>query len=87
MPFSIGILSFILAIILPVVYFVVRKVREFEHWRTNSKEPLERFVPTAFILAILGIILGGFAQPQWEMYSVCMQTGSNFVACLFRSLK
>ena len=86
MQFSIGFISIGLAITLPVLYFFIRKIRMFEHWRTNSKESLERPAPTAIIISIIGIIAGGLVQPHWDSVSYCVDSGHLLAKCLTQGL-
>jgi hypothetical protein len=69
--FSIGILSFEGAVLLPLAYLIGRQIRRFGAWIQRENGPKERAGSIVVILAIVGFVIGSFGQTQWNKGVVC----------------
>jgi hypothetical protein len=81
--FGIGILSFVGAILLPVLYLLARQLRRFGAWVQRNEGPKERADAMVVILAVLGFACGSFAQPLLHMGQECQAQGQPVVQCVF----
>jgi len=81
--FAIGILSFAAAILLPVLYLIVRQLRRLGSWVQRNEGPRERASAMVVILAVLGFAGGSFAQPLLDKGQECQAQGQSVVQCVF----
>ena len=71
--FSIGILSFIGALVYPIIYLVKRILRHLGAMATRTERPKE----VVGVFLVLWIVIGGFigsmAQPHFDKFTLCHQ--------------
>jgi hypothetical protein len=79
--FAIGILSFVAAILLPVLYLLTRQLRRFGAWVHRNEGPKERADAMVVILTVLGFSGGSFAQPLLNKGQQCQ--AQPVVQCVF----
>jgi len=79
MKFLIGELSIYGLIAAAILYTAVYLLRKFDKWRMNDDKPLEKFVPTAIIVMVLGFVGGSLLQP---IKSNCIDQGIPLVQCV-----
>ena len=75
--FSIGLVSFIFAIVFPVFYIVILQFRRLGSWSIRKEGPTDRIGFFLIIATILGFIAGSFAQPFWEKSKICKNEGQG----------
>ncbi|EKD1774703.1 hypothetical protein OQ637_000550 [Escherichia coli] len=80
--FGVGLLSFIGLIIFPVGYLVSRLAISIGAWFEREEGPKDRVVPKIIVAAILGFLLGSFAQPKWDQISECHDLIGNWGKCV-----
>jgi len=83
--FAIGIVSFALAILFPVLYFVGFQARRLSAWSKRAETPKDRVGFFIFVAAIFGFAIGCFAQPQWNKINECKAQGQSVISCIFFS--
>ncbi len=83
MPFSIGVVSLVLAVLALVMYLLSRLVRRFIAWINRTEPPRERPVPYSVLLFIVGFVVGSFLQPSWDRGMQCRTAGQPVVSCIF----
>lgn len=80
--FGVGLLSFVGLVFFPVIYLVARVVRGFGAWMEREAGPKDRVVPKVLISAVLGFVIGCFAQPKWDQISECHDYTGNWGRCI-----
>ncbi|MDE9437810.1 hypothetical protein KKI95_18195 [Xenorhabdus bovienii] len=84
--FGFGIMSISFMAFFPLLYICLRVIRSASAWVERDEGPKDRVVPKILIMALLGLLLGCFAQPKWEILKFCYDTNQKVGQCLFRSL-
>lgn len=80
--FSFGIVSLALAVLFPIIYFFGFQIRRLSAWSKRSKGPTERVGFFIFLTAILGFLIGSFAQPLWDKGVECKVENKPLVQCI-----
>ena len=81
--FSIGVLSFISAIIFPILYFTVFQLRRLGAWSKREEGPKDRIVFFLIVTALIGFTAGSLAQPLWNKGVECKAAGQSIIPCVF----
>lgn len=85
--FSIGILSFIGAGFMILVYLISRIFKMFGSYLERRDGPKDRVLWYIVIFGIFGFVLGCLAQPQWDDLYACYQNSGSWQQCLLPSHK
>ncbi|SFU32257.1 hypothetical protein SAMN05216339_101338 [Nitrosomonas eutropha] len=80
--FEIGVLSFVFAITLPVIYFIGYQVRRLGAWSKREARPGDRIGFFLIMALVLGFVFGSFAQPLWSAGVSCHAAGQPVVPCV-----
>ncbi len=80
--FSVGFLSFALALALPLFYLTSYGVRALGAWLMGKPGPTDRVWALLCILAAAGFVVGSLLQPQWESIEACHRQGRALGQCL-----
>lgn len=81
--FSVGLMSFAGAILLPVIYIIGRQIRRFTAWVERGNSPKERVGAMIVIFTIVGFVIGSLAQPLWDKSKACQAEGQPVMTCVF----
>ncbi|MDW5419244.1 hypothetical protein R6242_21970 [Iodobacter sp. CM08] len=85
--FEIGMVSFLCAVALPLVYFCDYQFRRLGAWTKRGDKPKDRIGFFLVTAAITGFIIGSFIQPSWNKAAECRatagQTGQSVMVCMF----
>ena len=81
--FSIGLVSFILAIAFPVFYIVILQIRRLGSWSIREEGPRDRVGFFLIIATIFGFIVRSLAQPSWNKAVECRAAGQPVLPCVF----
>ncbi len=84
--FSLGVMPFALAALMPAAYFLTRQFRRFVAWAGRNSPPQERGLVIAAVLAVLGFVVGGFLQPAYEQALACSAYSQPIVQCVATNL-
>ena len=80
--FAIGTVSFMFAVIFPVLYFVVFQVRRLGAWSKRAEGPKDRIGFFLFVAVIFGFIAGSLAQPLWSKATECKAENQPVLSCV-----
>jgi hypothetical protein len=80
--FSLGLLSVLGAITLPILYFASYLARRVTAWSKREGPPRERVAFLLLVFSLGGFILGSFAQPLLDSALTCKNAGESLVSCL-----
>lgn len=83
--FSVGLVALVLAIVFPALYWVGFQIKRVGAWSMREEGPKDRVGFFLIVLAILGFVIGCFAQPQWDKVMACKASGEPMGTCLFFS--
>ena len=81
--FAIGTVSFIFAVIFPVLYFAGFQFRRLGAWSKRAEGPKDRIGFFLVVALIFGFSVGCFAQPQWDKVNECKSQGKTIFSCIF----
>lgn len=84
--FSIGVISFAIAVLIPLIYVIGRGLDWFGATINRTEKPkdmmLVKIVMGVIIGFILGsFILGSFIQHFWDTFTACKETGYPLLQC------
>ncbi|MES9993757.1 MAG: hypothetical protein ABW098_17545 [Candidatus Thiodiazotropha sp.] len=80
--FSIGIASFVAAIIFPLIYFFGLQFRRIGAWSKREDGPKERVSFFLVVATVIGFGLGSFAQPLVDKASECSAANKPVLSCV-----
>ena len=80
---SVGIMSLLFAILLPVLYLLMYLVRLADAWMRRDQPPRVRVIAFIVVFAVFGFVVGIFAQPLWDHGVACNAAGKPVLACFF----
>lgn len=80
--FSIGLVSFLLAIAFPAFYLIGYGARHFDSYLKGGNPPTDRVKAYLIIGIIFGFAAGSFIQPVWDKGSECRDFGQNVIECM-----
>lgn len=81
--FSVGFLSFVLALAFAGLYLGFRQLRRLGAWVQREEGPKERIGAMVVIFLLLGFVAGSLAQPLWDKGVECRLSGKPIFACVF----
>ncbi|KMV67437.1 hypothetical protein AI29_13175 [bacteria symbiont BFo2 of Frankliniella occidentalis] len=79
--FGIGLLSLAGIIVFPILYIVGRLVRAGGAWLEGEDGPKDRAKAKIILFAVIGFLIGCFAQPKWDQISDCHDATGNWGKC------
>lgn len=82
--FSFGPFSLVFAVVCPVLYLGLRKLRTLAAWVGNTSPPKERTMAMVVINAILGLVLGCLIQTFVDRVDVCRTAGVTVLPCVLK---
>jgi hypothetical protein len=83
--FSIGILSWALALLLPALYIAVYLVRHTAAWFRGKAGPTDRKFAFFALYSAFGFVAGSMLQPYWDEFKPCIDFGHPVVQCARQS--
>lgn len=82
MEVSVGVVSFVLAVVLPIVWFIGFQVRRLGAWSKRQGGPKDRVGFFILVFAVLGFAVGCFAQPLWDKGVACNAVHQPVLPCV-----
>ncbi|WP_050470675.1 hypothetical protein [Herbaspirillum chlorophenolicum] len=82
--FSIGVVSFALAILMPIVYLLGFQVRRIGAWSKRQPGPTDRIGFFILVTALFGFVVGCFIQPHWDKGEGCRDSGKSPIYCFLK---
>lgn len=79
---TIGIFSFALAVLCPMLYLLARQARKGIAYANGTEGPKERPRIYCVVFAIFGFILGSMYQPLHERGVECLEASQPLVQCV-----
>ncbi|QBX41423.1 hypothetical protein E4T63_12835 [Pseudomonas fluorescens] len=79
---TIGLFSFALAVLCPLLYLLARQLRKGIAYANGTDGPKERPKIYCVIWAIMGFILGSLYQPLHERGEECIAASQPLVQCV-----
>lgn len=83
--FSIGIASFVFAVIFPVLYLTKFQLRRLSAWSKRANGPEDRVGFFILLAIIFGFIIGSLAQPLWDKAAECKEINQPVLPCVLFS--
>ncbi|EQC1412962.1 hypothetical protein ACY2L5_004319 [Providencia rettgeri] len=80
--FNIGIVSFVVAIFIPLIYVVGRGFKWFSATVERTEKPKDMVLVKILMGLVIGFILGSFLQQPWDNVINCKSTGASTGQCL-----
>lgn len=80
--FAIGTVSFLFAILFPILYFFGFQARKLGAWSKREEAPKDRVGFFIIAATLFSFSVGCFAQPQWDKISECKAQGQPIMPCL-----
>ncbi|MDR6297759.1 hypothetical protein [Pantoea dispersa] len=80
--FSLGVCSVVGAVIMIIIYLLTRAGKMFGSFLERKEGPKDRVLWYVVIFGVVGVILGGFAQPHWDQLYACYQSTGSWQKCI-----
>lgn len=81
--FSIGLLSWGLAVLLAAAVLINYLVRKAGAWYKGEDPPKDKIMVGVALAAVVGFAFGSFFQPNWDQLTECTGNGQTVGQCLF----
>lgn len=82
--FSIGIITFVVALLIPAIYVLSRGASWFQAWLNNTEKPNDKMIVKIVLGLIIGFVLGGMLQYFWDAFVICKDSGYPLLQCFSR---
>lgn len=79
---GIGMLSMAGIVIFPILYIIGRLLTAGGAWLEGNEGPKDRVKAKVILFAIIGFLIGCFAQPKWDLLSSCHDETGSWAKCV-----
>ncbi|ELZ5938423.1 hypothetical protein U0L13_000577 [Providencia stuartii] len=79
--FSVGIFSFAVAVLIPLIYVISRGLDWFGATINRTEKPKDMMMVKVVLGIIIGFILGSIIQYFWDTFTACKESGYPLLQC------